>query len=134
MRIPDEAADKIAEYERALAGLGKDANDRVFGLVDRRRDHVLVVLHGCWGCLRSYGRVVVEIGMKRQKIIRKCLQGRRQALITRNRICPNRIAADRHDDTTRNRDLRVGVNEGDVGVPTIGTTAGRIDFQNSRAA
>src|SRR5262249_23340772 len=47
LRIPDETADKIAEHERALAGLGKDANDRMFGLVDRRRDNVLVVLDGC---------------------------------------------------------------------------------------
>jgi hypothetical protein len=44
--ITDEAADKKSEDKRALASQWQNANDRVFGFVDRRCE-VLVVLYGC---------------------------------------------------------------------------------------
>src|SRR5439155_20998043 len=93
LRITDEAADKMSEHERAFAGSWKDANDRVLGFVNRRGEHVLVLLDGCRGGLRPCRCVIVEVGMDRPETFRERLQGRRQPVIGRDLDRASSIAA-----------------------------------------
>jgi hypothetical protein len=67
--------------------------------------------------------------------LRERFQARRKPFIGGNRICPHRIASERRNDyTAQHRNLRVCVNEGHVGVPTIGTGMTRVEFENRGAS
>ena len=60
------------------------------------------------------------------EIVGERLQGRREPFISRDRICPHRVAAERrNDDAAQHRDFRVGVDKGHVGVPAVGATAAK---------
>src|SRR6516162_2825914 len=58
LRIADESPDEMPKHEGALTS-AKDAHDRMFGLVDRGRYDLFVVLDGCRRCLRLCAGIIL---------------------------------------------------------------------------
>ena len=135
-RQADEALHEIAEHQRALAGFRMDAHDRMLGLVDRSGEDLVEMLSIGLGGARLH-RVVVGVAVDGPELVGEPLQRRRQIEIGRGRIRPDGVAAERRDhDAAQHRYLRIGVDEGDVGVPLVGASAtpAGIELQDRRRA
>jgi len=101
-----------------------DADNGMLGLVDRRGENLLEVLPFRSARTRPDRGVVVDVAVNRPEIVGEQLQRLGQVLVGGRGVRPDGVAAGRrHDDAAKNGKFRIGVNEGDIGMPLVGATA-----------